>query len=72
MALPYLWPIGPPRDLATRKPSYEISSGCEHDPMAKLTFCGGISGILLCPMMQCLDGEDAWSSLDHDTFIFLP
>jgi hypothetical protein len=33
--------------------------------IAKLTFGGGIPGILLGPMILCLDGGDAWLSIDH-------
>jgi hypothetical protein len=28
--------------------------------IAKLTFCGGISRIIFCPMILCLDGEVFW------------
>lgn len=31
----------------------------------KLISCGGISRILFCPMTLGLDGEVAWSGLDH-------
>ena len=39
--------------------------------IAELTFCGGISRIIFCPMILCLDGEVVWSNLDHYRFSHL-
>ena len=47
----------------------QISENPRYDQDSEMSFCGGISRILFCPMVLCLDGEIAWSSLDHHTLI---
>jgi hypothetical protein len=61
-------PISACRDLAKNEASKKLQKNSDMIRIAKLTFGGGVSRILFCPMMMlCLDGEVARSNLDHDT-----
>jgi hypothetical protein len=60
------------KSLAKTEASQKLQEISDMIYLAKLTFCGKISAILLGPMRPGLDEEDAWSHLDHYLLIFFP